>query len=65
MDSQQAHEQMLNITNHQGNTTQNHNEMVWGIQDGEVGAYALYEHNDSTPTPTFRAIPPEKELRTN
>ena len=56
---------MLNITNQQGNTTQNHNEMVWGIQDGEVGTYALYGHNDSTPTPTFRAIPPEKEMRTH
>ena len=26
-DGQQAHEKMLNITNHQGNTNQNHNEI--------------------------------------
>ena len=26
-DGQQAHEKMLNITNHQGNANQNHNEI--------------------------------------
>ena len=26
-DGQQAHEMMLNVTNHQGNTNQNHNEI--------------------------------------
>ena len=26
-DGQQAHEKMLNITNHQGNANENHNEM--------------------------------------
>ena len=26
-DGQQAHEKMLNITNHQGNTNQNHSEL--------------------------------------
>ena len=26
-DGQQAHEKMLNITNHQGNANQNHNEL--------------------------------------
>ena len=27
VDGQQAHEKMLNITNHQGNANQNHNEV--------------------------------------
>ena len=27
-DGQQAHEKMFNITNHQGNTNQNHNEIL-------------------------------------
>ena len=27
-DGQQAHEKMVNITNHQGNTIQNHNEIA-------------------------------------
>ena len=29
-DGQQAHEKMLNITNHQGNTNQNHKEISHG-----------------------------------
>ena len=28
IDDQQTHEKMLNITNHQGNTNQNHNEIL-------------------------------------
>ena len=33
-DGQQAHEKMLNISNHQGNTNQNHNEISHTWKNG-------------------------------